>query len=240
MTDIVADVKKGALDSVSDIERFVIAGDVSATNVEMGLYGITDEEVPIVEATYKGQLITDFNDVLDHLIGIATLKRGDVGRMVLSPAGPISPDKMRCDLTNALFSLDASTLGVTNTILINDYAAIGYAIATYSTESSHVRLKHINGEYGEVIDKEPIAIHGPGTGFGAGRLIYDNESGLYFPLQSEGGHRFLAVDVDDAVDIEIGRWFMGCCDGEKPHLNAILCGNGILNVCEYFISKLPV
>ncbi len=221
--------------------NLIIAGDVSATNIEMGIYKTQEkhsEPETLFEANYKGQETNDFNDIIDDLLAKTGKKRQDIDRMVLSPAGPISPDRKSCKLTNAPFTLDLAQLGSPGT-LVNDFAAIGYAISKYGNTIPHVDLTHITGYLGQVIEGEPMAIIGSGTGHGQGRLFYDKEKGLYFPQPAEGGHKFLAVDVFDDKDIEIAQWLAKYHGEEKPHLEAALSGPGIVNTFKYFLCMLP-
>ncbi|MBM3234366.1 hypothetical protein FJZ19_04720 [Candidatus Pacearchaeota archaeon] len=219
-----------------DATDFFVAGDLSATNVLIGVYTNTRRGIqPITEGTYNGQKVQDFNtQVLADLIAYSGVPVDRITRKVFSPAGPISPDKRTCKVTNAPFSLEADV----KTALINDYAAIAYAIARLGAQLKHIFLKHSDGSLEKAVDKMKIGIHGAGTGFGTSRLVMFGKSGeeLYTPIDSEGGHKFLAVDEFDEEEVAIKKWLYKFTGGRIPHVEAVLSGRGIQNVFDYFIS----
>ncbi len=225
----------------------IIAGDVSATNILMTVYhGNTDHYSDVFSHNYPGQEVTDFNKrVLEDLLSRAGCNRSQITRMVLAPAGKIMLDGT-CEMTNAPFSLDAKTTGI-ETLLINDFAAKAYAVSRAmffhdfdlrKKELNHVRLRHTDGSYGQENKQSRIVVHGPGTGHGTCTLVFDEKSGLYLPLDSEGGHKYAPVDVDDSLDIEIVRYIKNRYLGtKKPHLEALSCGKGIERIFEYLFFK---
>lgn len=224
------------------IERLVIAGDVSATNILMAIVALSKdgEKRVIKKKAYEGQKITDFNSqILEDLLNDAGLSREDIESLVLSPAGPIIDQGRYCKITNAQFEIDASKTGI-QTALINDFKAIGYAVASLGMKGGikTVQLRHLGGSYGKGVKGGRIGIHGAGTGLGTVRLHYDVSNDLYVPLDSEGGHKFLAADPSDQTDVELIRWLATYEDGNLPVLESVLSGRGIVHICAYFLSKL--
>ncbi len=226
------------LGKIDDLE-FFIAGDISATNVLVGVYSINEKkEIKIIiEANYKGQEVQDFDkQVVGDLIKRSKVPAKKVVRKVFSPAAPISPDKKRADMTNASFYLIADE----NTALINDYAAIAYAIIGLGDDLEHISLKHMDGTFGEKFPCMKIGVHGAGTGFGTSRLenfVIGHDKGMYVPIDSEGGHKFLPVDVFNEEEIEITRWLYKFTQGRKPHYESVLSGKGIANIFDYYLSR---
>ena len=218
-------------------ERIVIAGDVSATNVLMGVFALAQGiQNTVLKGLYRGAEISNFPDVVSDLMERAQLRPDQVAKMVLSPAGPISSDGKRAEMTLANFSLDIEQMPV-KTVLINDFLAIGYAVSDLRDEIEHVRLKHADGGYGEPIDREPIAIIGAGTGLGMARLFYDRDKGRYVPYSSEGGHMILAADIEEEEDIDIVRSIFDDVGGKRPSYNDTVSGRGIARIYSYIRQK---
>lgn len=246
----------------------VIAGDNSGTNVLMGVYeSVANEKssgyTEVFEGLYDGQQIKDFgNDVLADILEKVSgnnrinINKDKIHRMVLSPAGPIE-DKTTCNLTNADYSLDTMSYGVP-TVLLNDFAAIGFAVAAHRSGKlveglETVRFRHTSnsnakceGEastfpYGVNMDHENIGILGAGTGLGESRLI--NLSKLpncsyplkYAVLASEGGHKSSKDDDYSNHDSGIINHLRTYFEGNKIHQEAILSGKGVGRVFEYFL-----
>jgi glucokinase len=95
--------------------------------------------------------------------------------------------------------IDARTipdaLGVTRHVVLNDFAAIGHAVATLGP--SH--FLHVAGPDLPLPESGVISIVGPGTGLGVGLVIRDD--GRYQVIASEGGNMDFSPhdDVDDRL-----------------------------------------
>jgi glucokinase len=217
-------------------DKVYIAGDVSATNILMEVFG---DEIQRRQFSYDGQVTTDFKiQVLEDILNKTGIKLSDITAMVLSPAGIISPDRRTCEMTNAKFFLDATMYGI-STALINDFKAIAYGVSAQISgfeDVENLPLLHSDGTYGEEIYKEAIGIHGSGTGLGCGRLFFEN--GQYLPKASEGGHRLLAINPFNQNEIEIAQYLSARhCGGRIPHLEAVLCGKGTQHIFDYLVGK---
>lgn len=215
--------------------EYLVAMDVSATNILGGVYEFThDGPREVARADYNGQDIVNFNtQVLDDLLKKAKLGRGDISRMVLAPAGPVEEGK-RCQLTNAAFHLDADSTEIP-TVLVNDFAAIAHAVAEYGTELKHVRLPHPlnDNSMGEVVEKAPMGIIGPGTGLGIARLFYNPGREGYVPISSEGGHCSVPFCFGDFMGNDVVRRISNdFFDCQPFHLEGILSGDGISRIYQ--------
>jgi glucokinase len=210
--------------SVPSSKKVHIAGDVSATNLLMDVFDAESGET-YVKIMYSGQDINDFGEVIESLQTIGGYIADSIENIVLCPAGPLNPDGT-VQMTNAPFIIDAKVLPGTVAI-INDYAAKGYAVAEYGLKGKldSVALLHLDGTEGERVDQAKIAILGAGTGLGCGRLHWDEQAGLYLPPDSEGGHTFAAVDVDDEFEVSVMRELKGRYDGNMVHYEGICSGN---------------
>lgn len=105
----------------------------------------------------------------------------------LAVAGPITNDQVNLTNLNWKFSIAKirKQLYLDKLEVINDFAA--YAFATQYIHEEH--LKTLNE--GQVVKKCPIAIVGPGTGFGVAALLPQGKS--WSVLATEGGHIGLAA-----------------------------------------------
>lgn len=220
--------------------RYYIIGDVSATNILIGVYELRKDGPKLfMRKDFNGNEIENFYEqVLDDIFRVSQIKKENIEAMVLSPAGPILDGKVK--MTNAKFSIDSEKTGVP-TVLINDFVAIAYAVATLGLrgELESVRLPHSDGSYGKSISFENISIEGAGTGLGEISLHYDYEKKLYFPKPkgSEGGHKFLPCpdffsDLETAIAFHLQTEY----GGYIPHREALCSGRGIQKIFEFLKS----
>jgi glucokinase len=108
-------------------------------------------------------------------------------------------------LTNMAWTIDAHTipadLGVDRHVVLNDFAAVGHAVATLGP--SH--FVHIAGPDVALPTSEVISIVGPGTGLGVGLVI--RSDGQYQVIASEGGNMDFSPndDLDDRLMAALRR-----------------------------------
>lgn len=143
---------------------------------------------------------------------------------VLAVAGPT--DGKTAKLTNHRWSFSAADLrtatGAETVTLINDFAAVGYAVPALGEADvaplGPLALASTGGE------GKTFAVLGPGTGLGVSALTYRN--GLPVVLETEGGHASFAPATREEIDIlvELGRHF------ERVSWERLLCGAGLVNL----------
>jgi glucokinase len=103
------------------------------------------------------------------------------------------------------WTIDARTLpedlGVDRHLVLNDFAAIGHAVATLG----HPHFLHIAGPDVSLPTSGMISIVGPGTGLGVGLVI--RGGGQYQVIASEGGNMDFSPhdDVDDRLMAALRR-----------------------------------
>lgn len=121
----------------------------------------------------------------------------------LAFAYPVESDLPQ--LTNMPWTIDQRTLpqdlALTEHLVLNDFAAIGHAVATLGP--SH--FEHVAGPDVPLPKSGVISIVGPGTGLGVGLVVRTN--GQYQVLASEGGNMdFSAQDeLDDRLMAALRR-----------------------------------
>lgn len=100
----------------------------------------------------------------------------------LAIATPVSND--RVVMTNHIWDLSLEetrkTLGLMSLKVLNDYTALALALPYLTRDDVHQVGR------GTVVDKQTMAVLGPGTGLGVSGAICAGD--YWLPLQSEGGH----------------------------------------------------
>ncbi len=94
-------------------------------------------------------------------------------------------------------------LGVDARVLVNDFEAVGHAVAQVDKTDLH----HLCGPDVPLPDRGIISIVGPGTGLGVGQLFRDGSR--YHVIACEGGHvDFAPLDsIEDAVLADLRKTY---------------------------------
>jgi glucokinase len=138
-------------------------------------------------------------------------------------AGPVVGDVVA--LTNHPWRIEISAvsraLGLERLDIINDFAALAYAVPRLTAADRATLRAGAKDAHG------PIALIGPGTGLGVAAVI-PNGKGGWLRIASEGGHVTMtaADDRDDAILAHLRRRF--------DHVSAerVLSGQGLINLHE--------
>ena len=124
---------------------------------------------------------------------------GDIPpRISLSVAGPVGGEVIR--FTNNPWiirpSLMQSKLGVDQWTIVNDFEAVGHAVA----QAPDDQFVYLTGPKTPLAAKGTISVLGPGTGLGVAHL-YRSGDGDYRVTATEGGHiDFAPLDsIEDAI-----------------------------------------
>ena len=167
----------------------------------------------------------DFSDVLSHFLAdiasLAEWKSLPEGAC-LAVACAVDSDSLR--LVNSSWTVDRAQvslmLGGIDVELINDFAAVGYAVTDLSPKDWH--------EVGTGIPESgrPIAILGPGTGLGVCSLLPVGAG--YSVIEGEGGH----VDFAPTSSREISILEILQAEFGRVSVERLLSGSGIVNVYQ--------
>jgi glucokinase len=175
----------------------LVAADIGGTHARFALAKVGDGRVlelgpalSLETAAYPGpaEAWQAFADHLERPLPVAA---------ALAFAFPVENDLPQ--LTNMPWTIDLRTLsdglGLAQHLVINDFAAIGHAVATL--DPSH--FVHIAGPDAALPTSGVISIVGPGTGLGVGLVIRGN--GRYQVIASEGGNMDFSPhdDLDDLL-----------------------------------------
>ena len=111
-------------------------------------------------------------------------------------------------------------LGLDHFVLINDFGAVGHAVAQLGPE----HFRHICGPSGSVPPSGVISIVGPGTGLGVAMLIRGKAGAQV--IETEGGHvDFAPLDViEDAILTRLRARY------RRVSIERIVSGPGLANI----------
>jgi glucokinase len=144
--------------------------------------------------------------------------------LAIAFAGPVGGDVLK--LTNNPWVirpyLMKERLGVDRYTIVNDFGAVGYAVATLGDE----HFRHLCGPDHALPDDGVVSIVGPGTGLGVAALLRRNDH--YEVIETEGGHvDFAPLDaLEDKILKQMRRHF------RRVSIERIASGQGLWNLYE--------
>lgn len=139
-------------------------------------------------------------------------------------AGPIGGEVLK--LTNNPWvirpALIKQRLGVDRYVVVNDFGAVGYAVATLPDD----QFRHICGPDRPLPRQGVISIVGPGTGLGVAALLRTKDG--YEVIETEGGHvDFAPLDsLEDKILNHLRRSF------RRVSIERVASGQGLWNLYE--------
>ena len=146
----------------------------------------------------------------------------------ISVASPITGDVIR--LTNNPWvirpSLIPERLGADTWTIINDFGAVGHAVA----QLPHADFEHLCGPDMPLPAEGVTTVCGPGTGLGVAQVF--KTDGRYLVLPTEGGHMdYAPLDpIEDAILKRLRRTFT------RVSTERIVAGPGIVAIYETLAS----
>jgi glucokinase len=144
--------------------------------------------------------------------------------LAIAFAGPVGGEVLK--LTNNPWvirpALIKERLGVDRYVIVNDFGAVGYAVATLSGED----FRHICGPDRPLPEQGVISIVGPGTGLGVAALL--RKADHYEVIETEGGHvDFAPLDLlEDKILTQLRRHF------RRVSVERVAAGQGLWNLYE--------
>ena len=202
--------------------------DIGGTNARFAVVDLVNGQLQ--ETTYFSVAEHHvFADVIDLFLA-QTASSGqwaerpqDVCLAVASPVGG-ADEIQRLQFTNSAWQVDTADLshqlGNIPFFVVNDYAAIGYALAALEPTDCHQLGGHLP------LADRPCAVLGPGTGLGVCTVIPTKPSPTV--LAGEGGHAdFAPVDTKE---ISVLRYLMERFD--RVSYERLLSGAGMLAIYQ--------
>lgn len=188
----------------NDFLPYMVA-DIGGTNARFGL--VTSVNLKKQEFIIENQQTfasCDFESIEQAVTCYQqTLSDKSVNSACLAVAGPVSGEQIKLTNLNWNFNITNTQrdLGFKELYVINDFAAYAYAIQYLEQQN----LRTIN--QGVAVKNAPIAVVGPGTGFGVAALLWQNNRAQV--LASEGGHMSLAANtaLQAAIKEQLSRKF---------------------------------
>jgi glucokinase len=142
----------------------------------------------------------------------------------IAVAAPVQGDVLK--LTNCPWiirpALIREKLGLDDFALVNDFGAVGHAVAQVDPGC----FRHIHGPDIPLPAEGVISIIGPGTGLGVGQLL--RRHGAYQVIETEGGHiDFAPLDtLEDAILAILRKRY------RRVSVERIVSGPGLANIHE--------
>nr|MBO2515028.1 glucokinase [Gammaproteobacteria bacterium] len=196
-----------------------LIADIGATNTRCAL--VDDDGRIVATEFFRNDDFTGVEHVLGAYLGRLS-PRHRPRRAAIAIAAPIVGDEI--EMVNRGWRFHgkalADALGVTALELINDFAAIAWALPALGPE--HVRK--IGG--GAAVPHSPMVTLGPGTGLGVASVVPAADG--WIVVGGEGGHQTLAAsNAEEAAVIELIRDEFGHCSAERA-----LSGPGLVNLYQ--------
>ena len=200
-------------------ERKVLVGDVGGTHARFAVVDTATTPWTVASRLDLDTGFSDFASALRRYLDSARLASLPPAASI-AVAGPVSAGKVT--FTNREWTVSEADLrgfGFADALLINDFAALAFAIAALPPGSLHTIGPELPG-----MDGQPITILGAGTGFGASCLA--RFRGRSVPVATEGGHAGFAPGNDREADVfkVLARRF------DHVSIERVLSGPGIENL----------
>ena len=148
--------------------------------------------------------------------------------LAIAFAGPVGGEALK--LTNNPWvirpALIKERLGVDRYVIVNDFGAVAYAVATLPDED----FRHVCGPERPLPKEGVTSIVGPGTGLGVAALLRKTDH--YEVIETEGGHvDFAPLDsLEDKILMHLRRNY------RRVSVERVVAGQGLPNLYEALAS----
>jgi len=198
----------------------VLVGDVGGTHAR---FAVVDPETRPLRAEQRLDLPADDFETFEAALEAYIAHIGKDLRPDAAAIGVAGPVTRGCvDFTNRDWHASEANLhklGFSRALLINDFAAVSYAVSALAPDDFRTIGPDIEG-----MAEEPITVVGAGTGFGVSCLARYRH--LSMPMATEGGHIGFAPqgDAELAVLVALERRF------GRISVERVLSGPGLENL----------
>ena len=206
----------------------IVSVDIGGTNVRFAIAEVAGGRV-----TSLGPPVTlhtgDYVSLATAWAAYAALAGRALPRAAtLAIACPISGDVLK--LTNSPWVLRPATLaqelGVDLLTLVNDFGAVGHAVAQLPPDT----MQHLAGPNVPLPECGVIGVLGPGTGMGVAQVV--RRATGYDVIEAEGGHMdFAPVDsIDDALLVTLRARY------RRVSVERVVAGPALAAIYEHLAS----
>jgi len=196
----------------------ILAGDIGGTKVNLALF---DGRTRVTEKRYESRDFSGFEKILHEFLKDNDAK---IEKACFGVAGPVIDGK--CELTNLSWQIETDrlreALGLSAVWLVNDLAAMAYAIPFLSPDAFAVI------QAGAPVHEGRISVVSAGTGLGQAFLVPD-KNGKYIVMDSEGGH----CDFSPRNELETEFLFFLQKKYSRVAIERVLSGPGLLDIYEF-------
>jgi glucokinase len=208
--------------------QFLLAGDIGGTKTVLALYSFEKGPTqPLFEVSYPSNSYSGLDAIIRDFFSQTDVSAATA---CFGVAGPVRDG--RAVITKLPWQPDSkilqSTHGFSQTKLINDLVATGYAIPHLSMSDIFTINEGISTAEGA------IGIIAPGTGLG--EAIFSWEGSRYIPVPSEGGH----TDFAPLTEIELGLLTFLNKRYEHVSYDRICSGRGLPDIYDFIKSQLQI
>ena len=220
----------------SNFKYYVLGIDLGGTNLNLCIAGVNkNKAVFLIKFHFYKKNIDSIIDPINKVLSFSKEKYNiEIKKACIGVPGIVSSDKKHANLTNISWNISSKEI-IKNTnlekiILINDFQCIGYGFNCIDNKDI-IKIKS-----GKNDEKKVKSIVGAGSGLGKAVLIFDKESSIYKPLESEGGHSDFPVhnkfelDLNNYVKIK-NKIF------EYITYEELLSGKGLENIYLYISNR---
>jgi glucokinase len=204
--------------------RMLLAGDVGGTKTLLGLFASAPERPEAIEV---GEFTTLAYDGLEGMVREFLRARNVEPRRIeaacFGVAGAVTDNVAR--LTNVPWLVDMNTveqtLGLKQSILLNDLEALAYAVPVLEPDELAVL------QQGVAVPSGNAAVIAAGTGLG--EALLHNVDGRFVPSPSEGGHADFSARTTRELEMvqELTRIF------GRVSVEHVVSGPGLVNIYQF-------
>lgn len=202
----------------------IVAVDIGGTHARFAIANVRDGRVvalrePVTLQTAEHASFQTAWQEFDRLNG-GSLPRA----AAIAIAGPVDVDVIK--LTNNPWiirrSLVCEKLNVDSFVIVNDFGAVGHAVAQAASE----HFQHLTGPDRDFASEGTLSIIGPGTGLGVAHVWRKGDD--YHVQATEGGHiDFAPLDaIEDAVLARLRKRY------RRVSIERVVSGPGLIDVYE--------
>ena len=205
----------------------ILSMDIGGTNTSVGIFDGKLNQLHFFSAKTKEKSPYGF---AKEIAGVVKQKSMRIVAAGIAVAGPVQNGSVR--LPNAGISLSVGKfkdiLEVKNTIMLNDFEAVAYALNALKKNDAIPLTKNKPKE------KSVKVVLGAGTGLGKAVLYFDKKLGFHVPLSAEEGHTAIAIATPEEFAL---LEFIKKREYADVVWEDVLSGRGIASIYEFVQQK---